>query len=237
MLKKFRMRCQSVVRCCRCALQPGGAEGLGQPKGWGMPRRSSSMSIISLIVCRSSSRSSTKRMLRSCRSEGFMSLIFPISFGCIFFICKVTDEMYKVTLQNLPKFLQNLPFFNLCVLQNRTFHFRKLLIYSSLLVAYLPILTFLLLLAFSFVSYTFFSSAEGYLTLLRFSFYDNWNNRNNGLIVNSMLSVDNNKNNFYQPKGWLPLEIFWRVFCLRVLEDNRDVITTITTETTFLLQK
>ncbi len=45
-------------------------------------------------------------------------------------------------------------------------------------------------------------------TLLRFGFYDNIDNRNNGLIVNSMLSVDNNKNNFYQPKGWLPLEIF-----------------------------
>ena len=26
------------------------------------------------------------------------------------------------------------------------------------------------------------------------------------LILNSMLSVDNNKNNFYQPKGWLPLD-------------------------------
>ena len=38
-------------------------------------------------------------------------------------------------------------------------------------------------------------------------FYDNRDNRNNGLIVNSMLSVDNNKNNFYQPEGWLPLEI------------------------------
>ena len=38
------------------------------------------------------------------------------------------------------------------------------------------------------------------------TFYDNRDNRNNGLIVNSMLSVDNNKNNFYQPKGWLPLE-------------------------------
>ena len=38
--------------------------------------------------------------------------------------------------------------------------------------------------------------------------YDNRDNRDNGLIVNSMLSVDNNKNNFYQPKGWLPLEIF-----------------------------
>ena len=36
-----------------------------------------------------------------------------------------------------------------------------------------------------------------------FGFYDN---RDNGLIVNSMLSVDNNKNNFYQPEGWLPLE-------------------------------
>ena len=45
-------------------------------------------------------------------------------------------------------------------------------------------------------------------TLLRFGFYDNIDNRDNGLIVNSMLSVDNNKNNFYQPKGWLPLEIF-----------------------------
>ena len=45
-------------------------------------------------------------------------------------------------------------------------------------------------------------------TLLRFGFYDNRDNRDNGLIVNSMLSVDNNKNNFYQPKGWLPLEIF-----------------------------
>ncbi len=45
-------------------------------------------------------------------------------------------------------------------------------------------------------------------SLLRFGFYDNRDNRDNGLIVNSMLSVDNNKNNFYQPKGWLPLEIF-----------------------------
>ena len=45
----------------------------------------------------------------------------------------------------------------------------------------------------------------GYLTLLRFGFYDNTDNRDNGLILNSMLSVDNNKNNFYQPKGWLPL--------------------------------
>ena len=26
------------------------------------------------------------------------------------------------------------------------------------------------------------------------------------MILNSMLSVDNNKNNFYQPKGWLPLD-------------------------------
>ena len=42
--------------------------------------------------------------------------------------------------------------------------------------------------------------------LLRFGFYDNRDNRNNGMIVNSMLSVDNNKNNFYQPEGWLPLE-------------------------------
>ena len=24
--------------------------------------------------------------------------------------------------------------------------------------------------------------------------------------MNSMLSVDNNKNNFYQPEGWLPLD-------------------------------
>ena len=46
----------------------------------------------------------------------------------------------------------------------------------------------------------------GYLTLLRFGFYDNRDNRNNDLIVNSMLSVDNNKNNFYQPEGWLPLD-------------------------------
>ena len=42
--------------------------------------------------------------------------------------------------------------------------------------------------------------------LLRFGFYDNRDNRNNGLILNSMLSVDNNKNNFYQPEGWLPLD-------------------------------
>ena len=42
--------------------------------------------------------------------------------------------------------------------------------------------------------------------LLRFGFNDNRDNRNNGLILNSMLSVDNNKNNFYQPKGWLPLD-------------------------------
>ena len=26
------------------------------------------------------------------------------------------------------------------------------------------------------------------------------------MILNSMLSVDNNKNNFYQPEGWLPLD-------------------------------
>ena len=42
--------------------------------------------------------------------------------------------------------------------------------------------------------------------LLRFGFYYNRDNRNNGLILNSMLSVDNNKNNFYQPEGWLPLD-------------------------------
>ena len=38
----------------------------------------------------------------------------------------------------------------------------------------------------------------------------NWDNGDNGLILNSMLSGDNNKYNFYQPKGWLPLENFWR---------------------------
>ena len=38
---------------------------------------------------------------------------------------------------------------------------------------------------------------------------DNTDNRDNGLFLNSMLSDDNNKYNFYQPKGWLPLEIFW----------------------------
>ena len=37
-------------------------------------------------------------------------------------------------------------------------------------------------------------------------FNDNRDNRDNGLLMNTMLSVDNNKNNFYQPKGWLPLE-------------------------------
>ena len=36
---------------------------------------------------------------------------------------------------------------------------------------------------------------------------DNTDNRDNGLILNTMLSDDNNKYNFYQPKGWLPLEI------------------------------
>ena len=41
---------------------------------------------------------------------------------------------------------------------------------------------------------------------MRFGFYDNRDNRNNGLVVNSMLSVDNNKNNFYQPEDWLPLD-------------------------------
>ena len=41
---------------------------------------------------------------------------------------------------------------------------------------------------------------------MRFGFYDNRDNRNNRLIVNSMLSVDNNKNNFYKSKGWLPLD-------------------------------
>ena len=42
---------------------------------------------------------------------------------------------------------------------------------------------------------------------LRFGFYDNTDNRDNGLILNSMLSVDNNKNNFYQSKGWFHLRI------------------------------
>ena len=61
---------------------------------------------------------------------------------------------------------------------------------------------------------------------------DNRDNGDNGLILNSMLSGDNNKYNFYQPKGWLPLEIFWwgfflavsflRFFACGVLEDNRD---------------
>ena len=55
----------------------------------------------------------------------------------------------------------------------------------------------------------------GYLTLLRFGFYDNTDNRNNGLIMNSMLSVDNNKNNFYQPKGWLPLDTTFTFVALK----------------------
>ena len=37
--------------------------------------------------------------------------------------------------------------------------------------------------------------------------------------MNSMLSVDNNKNNFYQPKGWLPLET-----CLLVVFKNIGVV-------------
>ena len=51
---------------------------------------------------------------------------------------------------------------------------------------------------------------------------DNRDNGDNFLIMNSMLSEDNNKYNFYQPEGWLPLESCWWVFCLRFLEDNRD---------------
>ncbi|MDY4925937.1 MAG: hypothetical protein SO142_01760, partial [Prevotella sp.] len=39
------------------------------------------------------------------------------------------------------------------------------------------------------------------------NFYDNRDNNDNVLLTTStVLSVDNNKNNFYQPKGWLPLE-------------------------------
>ena len=48
---------------------------------------------------------------------------------------------------------------------------------------------------------------------LRFCLYfclrvleDNRDNGDNFLILNSMLSEDNNKYNFYQPEGWLPLE-------------------------------
>ena len=38
-------------------------------------------------------------------------------------------------------------------------------------------------------------------------FYDNRDNNDNGLLTTStVLSVDNNKYNFYQPKGGLPLE-------------------------------
>ena len=44
-----------------------------------------------------------------------------------------------------------------------------------------------------------------YLCLI--NFYDNRDNNDNVLLTTStVLSVDNNKNNFYQPKGWLPLE-------------------------------
>ena len=50
---------------------------------------------------------------------------------------------------------------------------------------------------------------------MRFGFYDNIDNRNNGLILNSMLSVDNNKNNFYQPKGWLPLDTTFTFVALK----------------------
>ena len=53
---------------------------------------------------------------------------------------------------------------------------------------------------------------------LRFGFYDNRDNRNNGLIVNSMLSVDNNKYNFYQPKGWLPLDPTFTFVALKALK-------------------
>ena len=51
-------------------------------------------------------------------------------------------------------------------------------------------------------------------------FYDNRDNNDNGLLTTStVLSVDNNKNNFYQPKGWLPLET-----CLRVVVKNTGVV-------------
>ena len=56
------------------------------------------------------------------------------------------------------------------------------------------------------MSVLYVSSFDQPFRLSPLTFYDNTDNRNNGLILNSMLSVDNNKNNFYQPKGWLPLE-------------------------------
>ena len=34
-------------------------------------------------------------------------------------------------------------------------------------------------------------------------------------MVNSMLSVDNNKNNFYQPEGWLPLDTTFTFVALK----------------------
>ena len=68
---------------------------------------------------------------------------------------------------------------------------------------------------------------------MRFGFYDNRDNRNNGLILNSMLSVDNNKNNFYQPEGWLPLDPTFTfvaltaragqyIFCEQVVRVNQE---------------
>ena len=58
---------------------------------------------------------------------------------------------------------------------------------------------------------------------MRFGFYDNRDNRNNGLILNSMLSVDNNKNNFYQPQGWLPLEPTFTFVALKLVI-NREAV-------------
>ena len=56
------------------------------------------------------------------------------------------------------------------------------------------------------MSVLYVSSFDQPSRLSPLTFYDNRDIRNNGMILNSMLSVDNNKNNFYQPKGWLPLE-------------------------------
>ncbi len=49
-------------------------------------------------------------------------------------------------------------------------------------------------------------------TLLRFGFYDNRDNRDNCLIVNSMLSVDNNKNNFTNLKAGCHVRFFDEFF-------------------------
>ena len=141
----------------------------------------------------------------------------PCKVSILFLMLQIKTEK-RVVLRPKPcDFFYNLPFFDemmrcfVCFSWYKSnFSRQRVFACGFTCVFFLVCFSLTFLLVFLLVFLRFF--AWGFLlavSCLRV-LEDNRDNGDNGLILNSMLSEDNNKYNFYQPKGWLPLENFWR---------------------------